>query len=86
MEDWEKIEPDWANMPSDEELIAARETLKKLSHAIAAPQWAEVPHGGSDELWSALVEAKCQLTVTIDWLSYWKPTYKELWKKILDMD
>jgi len=86
VEDWEKVEPDWESMPTDAELIMARETLKKLARAIMYVQFAEQRHGEKQDLWGGLVEARRQLTVTMHYLAYRHLRYLDLWEKMLEMD
>jgi len=76
--------PRWDEVPSDEELLAARRTLQRLSSALFP---ISVGADANFDVWGGFVEARRMLTVAVSWLRDWDDArFGPLWEKMLEQD
>ena len=73
----------WADIPSDEELFAARDVVTRLVSALYPVIELE---SHSWPVWDGLVEAKRMLAVTVSYLSSVEEgdRYAQLWERMLE--
>ena len=76
--------PRWDEMPSDQELLAARRTLMRFSSALFPVGVLSEP---ASDVWGGIVEARRILTVAVSWLREWDDArFGLLWEKMLEQD